>query len=284
MGKLFHFFINNLTLRICITSGRVSSHNVQYHSHTNYGIVKLGINLNGKRVIYMNEPLACFHKECVFSVPIFSHLQPNQMKEIVNVIRDTHFKKGEMVYHAEDMFDALYIVNKGRVKIYRLSETGKEQLIRILKPGDFTGELALFQDVTTEHGIYAEALIPSSICVIHRNDVQNLLLKYPSISLKILAEFSNRLEKSEKQTTSFATQETDTRIALYLAELAEQIHDEPNHKMIELPVSKKDLASYLGTTPETLSRQLKIFETNEIIKQENQRQITILDVDKLISI
>src|SRR5690625_6901514 len=88
----------------------------------------------------MSKSLVCTHQECVYSVPIFGDLQKEQMAEVKKVIQDISFEKGETVYHAEDISDALYIVNKGSVKIYRLSETGKEQLIRILTPGEFRSE------------------------------------------------------------------------------------------------------------------------------------------------
>ena len=91
-------------------------------------------------------------------------------------------------------------------------------------------------------------------------------MKYPSISLKILAEFSNRLEQSEKQTTRFATEKVETRIALFLAECLER-EDQSNE--FEFPMSKKDLASYLGTTPETISRKMSDLEEEGYIKQKS---------------
>src|SRR5699024_9921602 len=100
--------------------------------------------------------------------------------------QDISFEKGETVYHAEDISDALYIVNKGSVKIYRLSETGKEQLIRILTRGEFTGEFALFNDVKSNDVSYAEVVMSSFICMLNRSELQELLISYPSIFFKIL--------------------------------------------------------------------------------------------------
>jgi len=215
---------------------------------------------------------------CVSLVPIFNHLEDNQMNEVMRVVRSVSYKKGEILYHPEDVSDSLYIVNRGNIKIYRLSEAGKEQMIRILHPGDFTGELALFQQ--SVHVAYAEAVTDSLICQIKRDDLQNLLLKYPTISLKVLEEFSNRLDGSEKQTTRFATEKVETRIALFLAEYA----DDQEEIEVTLPMSKKDLASYLGTTPETLSRRLTEFEEQGMIQQKGQRNIKILDLDALLLI
>src|SRR5699024_4164539 len=132
------------------------------------------------------------HRNCVSLVPIFNHLESFQMDDIMTVVQHRTFKKGEMLYHAGEKADALYIVHQGLVKIYRLSESGKEQLVRILNSGDFTGELAIFQDDV--HETFAEAIQDTNICVIYRDDLQRFLLKYPTISLKILYEFSHRLD------------------------------------------------------------------------------------------
>ena len=145
-----------------------------------------------------------------------------------------------------------------------------------MQPGDFTGELALFKE--SIHDDYAEAMEKTEICCIHRSNLQDLLLKYPNISLKILSEFSNRLDQAEHQMTSFATEESETRIALYLSQLVE----ENGSAAIQLPMSRKDLASYLGTRPETISRKLVKFEDEGWIRQKDQREIEILDLDALL--
>ncbi|MBO0961403.1 Crp/Fnr family transcriptional regulator [Neobacillus sp. MM2021_6] len=216
-------------------------------------------------------------KACVSLVPIFNHLEAEQMDEIMVTTNSVSYKRGEIIYRAGDQSDSLYIVNKGKIRIYRISESGKEQLVRILNSGDFTGELALFNDAT--HESFAEAMMETQVCMIKRSDLQEFLLKYPSISLKILAEFSNRLEQSEKQTTRFATENVETRIALFLAEC---IENEGNSQEFVLPMSKKDLASYLGTTPETISRKLADLENAGFIKQKPHKRMEILDLDGLL--
>lgn len=222
---------------------------------------------------------SCAHHACVSLVPIFNHLETAQMDEIMQTVQPGSYKRGEVIYRAGDQSDSLYIVNKGKIRIYRLSESGKEQLVRILNPGDFTGELALFQE--NVHEAYAEAVVDTEVCMIKRSDLQEFLIKYPSISLKILSEFSNRLEKSERQTTRFATERVETRIALFLAECVE---DQDGSLHIQLPMSKKDLASYLGTTPETISRRLTALEEQGLIKQVGQRKMEILKLDELLLI
>lgn len=218
------------------------------------------------------------HKSCVSIVPIFNHLEDEQMDEILDTIKPGKYKKGEIIYSAGDQSDSLYIVNKGRIRIYRLSESGKEQLVRILSVGDFTGELALFSQST--HESYAQAMEETEVCMINRRDLQDFLIRYPSISLKILSEFSRRLEKSELQTTRVSTEKVETRIAQFLVECVD------NNKSMEftLPMSKKDLASYLGTTPETISRKLAELEDTGYIRQKAARKVSVLDFDGLLLI
>lgn len=219
------------------------------------------------------------HQSCVALVPIFNHLEDEHMAEITKAIQSDSYKKGEVIYRAGDQSDSLYIVKSGRVRIYRLSESGREQLVRFLSPGDFTGELALFN--MSVHESYAEAVENTEVCLITRTDLQEFLMKYPSISLKILAEFSRRLEKSEKQTIRVSTEKVETRLARFIAEC---IDGEKSSMEFVLPMSKRDLASFLGTTPETISRKLTDFEEAGYIRQKPHRKIEVLDLDELLLI
>ena len=216
------------------------------------------------------------HRSCVSSVSIFNHLEDYQMDEIMKAIKSVSYKKGEIIYSAGDKSDSLCIVRRGRIRIYRLSESGKEQIVRILASGDFTGELALFRE--SIHESFAETMEDTDVCTITRADLQGFLLKYPSISIKILNEFSKRLDAAEKQATSFVTEKVDKRVAMFLLECM----DNSSKSMeFELPMSKKDLSSYLGTTPETISRKLTEFEDAGYIRQIANRRIKVLDLEGL---
>lgn len=216
------------------------------------------------------------YHNCISIVPIFNHLEKDQMNEITKTIQSISYKKGEHLYNAGDQSDSLYIINEGKIRVYRLSDNGKEQVVRFLLPGDFTGELALFNETT--YDAFAEAMADTKVCMIKRDDFQNLLMSYPTISLKVLTEFSKRLSQSEKQTTRFATEKVETRIALFLLD---SIEEEQATTEFTLPMSKKDLASYLGTTPETISRKFKELEEKGLIIQKENKKIKIVDLNKL---
>ncbi|MDO5653616.1 MAG: Crp/Fnr family transcriptional regulator [Brachymonas sp.] len=213
---------------------------------------------------------------CVSRVPIFNHLPAEALSVIAGKASMRVYERGQFIHRAGDASNKLFIVHKGKIKVYRLAETGKEQLVRILNPGDFAGELALFS--ATEHDSFAEAAQPSEVCTIYQSDVRELLLQYPDISLHVLAELSRRLGTSEKQTAAIATASINARLAQYLADQSEQAAS-PH---FNLPMSRRDLASFLGTTPETVSRRLGEFAEAGWIEQTGQRKITILDLDALL--
>ena len=104
-------------------------------------------------------------------------------------------EKGNFIYQAGDNLSSLYVIHKGRVKITRYSEDGKEQVIRILSHGDFLGELALFNDA--EVNTYAEVLEECVVCLVDNHKLKELMAKSPTLSFKMMNELSNRLEKAE---------------------------------------------------------------------------------------
>ncbi|MHA6251962.1 Crp/Fnr family transcriptional regulator [Oceanobacillus sp. CAU 1775] len=212
---------------------------------------------------------------CVAKVPFFNHLDYDEMMKITMKSTHKNFKKGEIIIHDGDPLDYLYIVHQGRVKIYQIFSSGKEQLLRILDPGEFLGEMALFTKKDMDS--YAEAMEKTQICAIHRDDMQDLMNEYPTIAIKILEQFSNRLDMTEKLVGELSSKDVEMRTATYLVELAEK----SEVSEIVLPMSKKELASFLGTTQETISRRLSTFQSKGWIEQIGHRNINILNMEAL---
>lgn len=214
---------------------------------------------------------------CISRVPIFNHLTDIEMLEISKVAVRKKLKKGELLFHSDELSEHLFIVHKGLVKMYRITENGKEQIIRFVDEGDFIGELSLFSKSVTSS--FAEAMEHTEICTIHQQDIHQLLLSYPTISIKILEEFTRRLHETESLIEKLNSQDVEKRVASYLIELIEnQVVDK---MIIQLPVRKGDLASYLGTSQETLSRRLSTLQNQGLIEMKGQRMIIIKQLEKL---
>ncbi len=208
-------------------------------------------------------------KSCVERVPIFSNLDREEMKEITSIINHKKFKKNELIYMAGEKGGSLYVINEGKVKITRISSSGKEQVIRILGAGEFMGELSIFKSSALMDN--AEALTDTMLCVINERDFKKILKKYPLISFKIMEELSQRLERAEALIENINLNSVEKRLADILLQLVDKNGE------INLNMSKRDLASQIGMSSETLSRKLSAFQELGIIKLVGQRKVIILN-------
>lgn len=209
------------------------------------------------------------HTSCIKCVPIFSSLTDDEMLEIAQITKAKKFEKGEMVYTAGDKGGTLFVLHTGRVKITRLSSGGKEQVIRVVGPGEFIGELSLFSSLELTDN--AEVLETSNMCIIEGAKLKELMAKYSSIAFKVLDELSRRLEKAENLIESINLNTVEQRLARELLELS------CGKKEIELTMTKGDFASRLGMSQETLSRKLTAFQDSGLIELRGQRKIRIKD-------
>lgn len=203
-------------------------------------------------------------------MPIFNHLTEEEMNEVFSKVSSKQYGKHDHLYMSEDPKNSLFVLHRGKVRIYRLNEEGKDQLIRVLMPGDFTGELALFGKEAS-HDAYAEIMEESRVCEISKKDIYGLLKEYPDIGIKIIEKFSERLKEMEQQATNIALLSSEERLLEYI-----RTHmDEDDY--VKLAMTKKDLASYLSMQPETLTRVFKKLEADEVIEKVNNKKYRVLD-------
>ena len=215
------------------------------------------------------------HKSCIHNVPIFSTLNEDEMFEVLMTASHQSLKKGETIYTEGDNHKKMFVINKGKVKISKISKNGKEQIIRILGKGDFTGELSLFNE--EDHKSRAEAVENTSICLVESDKIKELMEKNSKIAIKILSEMSKRLEETENLIETIGLKDVDEKVSSLLLDLSK------GSNIVNLDMTKKDLAAHIQITPETLSRRLSSYEDMNIIKQNSFRRITILDRDALKS-
>lgn len=213
------------------------------------------------------------NSNCIELVPIFSNLTNDEMMEIALITTDRTYEKGAMVYTAGDVGEKLYVIHKGRVKISRIAANGKEQVIRVLGPGEFMGELSLFSPLPMTDN--AEVLEKSTMCIIEGKRLKGIMGKYPTIAFKVMEELSQRLEKAENLIEDINLNSVETRLAQILIKMA----DDKNEVLLNM--KKGDFASQIGMSQETLSRKLTSFQEKGLIKQIGNRRIVLLDKDRL---
>lgn len=218
----------------------------------------------------------CFKREgknCITQVPIFSNLNQEEMMEVARITSEKTYEKGEMIYTAGDSGDKLYVIHQGKIKITRVSEAGKEHVIRVLGPGEFLGELSLFNPAPlTDH---AEVLEKTILCLIDGENLRQLMSKYPPVTWKVMEELSQRLAKVENLIENISIHGVEKRLADILMDMAN------NKGEVVLEMSKKDFASHMGMSQETLSRKLTIFQEMGFIELIGHRKINLLNLEAL---
>lgn len=210
---------------------------------------------------------------CIEIVPIFSNLTEEEMLEIANITTEAKFEKGSYVYMANDLGGKLYVLHSGRVKISRLNINGKEQVLRIVEPGEFMGELTLLSHTPLTDN--AEVVEKTLMCMIDGDKLKTLMNKYPSIAFKVMEVLSKRLEQAESLIEKINLNTVEQRLALALLDLVRSNNE------ITLNMTKGDFASSIGMSQETLSRKLTSFQDEGIIELVGQRKIIVKKINAL---
>ncbi|MFH0813621.1 MAG: Crp/Fnr family transcriptional regulator [Pseudomonadota bacterium] len=205
-------------------------------------------------------------------IPLFQGLPQEHLENLNTIVEEQACKRGQIIFSEGDEGDGFYVVISGRVKVFKLSFEGKEQILHIFGPGEPFGEVPVFAGKCFPAN--AEALEESRIFYFPRDAFVDLIKSTPSLALNMLAVLSQRLRKFTVLVEDLALKEVPGRLAAYLLFLSQK---QNNADRVKLDTSKGQLASLLGTIPETLSRILARMTTEGIIESDGNRGIRILD-------
>lgn len=197
-------------------------------------------------------------------IPLFGTFQAADHEQLANLLRRLIMKKGDVLFRKGDEGTALYIIIKGRMKITVPSKLGDEITLAILSRGDFFGEMALLDSLPRSAD--ATAMEETLLYVLNRSDFQSFLIHNENAVRSILYALSSRLRKTDDFLTEVCFLNISARLARRLLEMAESLLQENSHgSSMELKLTQSDLASLLGTTRETINRELKILRDRGIV-------------------
>ena len=222
------------------------------------------------------------HESCVGRVPLFASLTPQQRAVVAGYARPTHLARGEQLYGPGDAVSRLFVVHTGRVKVVRIAANGTEQLIRTAGPGDAVGEHAFVTGARPDHHVVAMGEV--QLCVFDHRDLAALMAAYPGVVLGMLRAVTRRLDSLERRLAALSGTDVAGRLADYLLALpiaADTLTAGDGRTRVRLPMAKKDLASYLGTTPESLSRALRRMTEDHVISAGRGPVVVIEDAEAL---
>lgn len=222
----------------------------------------------------------CSDRYCASKVSLFQHLNDAGLEQITRMIGHKNVKRGEVVFHEGDPLASLYIINRGSVKAYTYTREGKEQILYVMTEGDFFGELTLLKEDVFEYSI--TALEDTALCVLSQEDFRKVLASSPQVRDQVLAHAYDRIKSLEKLVQVVTNKDVDVRMAVLLSNLAVGFGVEDQRGIaINMPLSREDMAAYLGLTRETVSRRLSALQSEGILYLEGSRRVVVQDLDRL---
>jgi len=187
-------------------------------------------------------------KQLIQTSILFEGLSPDQQNMISDIAVEKKYGKGQTIFFEGDEGIGFYMVGTGKIKIYKMSPLGKEHILHIFGPGEPFGEVPVF------HGqpfpATAETLSETTTLFFPRDKFVKLVEGSPAIALGMLAILSLRLRRFAAQIENLSLKEVPARLAGYLLYLSEEQNKTDE---VDLDISKGQIASLLGTIPETLS-------------------------------
>lgn len=213
--------------------------------------------------------------DIIKDISLFNGLPENQLNEIGRIAVKKRYDKGEIIFLEGDEGNGFYVVADGKVKIFKSSIDGKEHILHIYGPGNPFGEVPVFSG--KKFPANAQAILKSHLLFFPRTAFVELITTNPSLAMNMLAVLSMRLREFTVQIENLSLKEVPGRLASYLIYLADEQKSGTN---IFLPISKGQLASLLGTIPETLSRIFTKMSSRNLI-EINGREIKLLDRNSL---
>lgn len=210
-------------------------------------------------------------------ISVCRSLAPPDMARLQAIISTAHAEAGQPIIHEGDAAENLFNVVSGAVKLYKLLPDGRRQMTGFLFSGDFLG-IAL-------NDIYvytAEALTPVRLCRFPRRRLEGLLSVIPSLEHELLGEATTELVAAQEQMLLLGRKTARERVASFLLMLAKRARDHGRPaNPIDLPMSRADIADYLGLTTETVSRTITLLRQSKAISAASRGEIEILNQSAL---
>ncbi len=199
------------------------------------------------------------------AVPYFSGLSDTVLASVGKHIFEKRAERGEIIFFEGEPADVLYFVVEGVVKAFKTSADGKEQIFRIIRPGDSINDVPVFSGgVNLASAGAMSAVILSGI---KKKELENILKEYPQIAANIINVLSRRVEELITLVEDFSFRRVSGRVAKILLEYTGQGNGEKPR------LTQQEIAAMIGTAREMVGRSLKNLESEGAIRIERNRII-----------
>jgi CRP/FNR family cyclic AMP-dependent transcriptional regulator len=212
-------------------------------------------------------------------VDIFEPLSKEEIERLNGQLSDIHLETGEIFYSPEDRSEKLFLLQKGRVRVYKSADR-RELTLAIVEAGTVFGEMALTAQRLQE--AYAQAMEPSEVSVMHREDLERLILEKPEVGLRITHLLSERLRRYEIRLEDISLKGVSARLASLILSLIESEGVVVGKNYVKIPThhTHQHLATMIGANREAVTKAFARLQDARIVELK-RRLIYVADIEAL---
>jgi CRP-like cAMP-binding protein len=217
----------------------------------------------------------CVCASCDFRDVVFSYLDDNSIDDLCNHKEEQFFHKGEIINHEGEKINTFKYLKSGLVKLYRRTSTGEEQVITITRPFEFVSNMSIFSEERYQYSV--SALEDSVVCMVKLDFIKELFFKNGGFAMGLLTKISLINDKIINQTLDIRQKNLIGRVAYVLLYFTKEIY---KSRVFDLPVSRKEIADYIGMSTANVIRTLSDFKKEGIIRVFG-KTIEVVELEKL---
>jgi CRP/FNR family transcriptional regulator, cyclic AMP receptor protein len=212
-------------------------------------------------------------------VDILEPLTREEIKELSRRVPDTHFQRGQILYTPYEKNEVLFMLKKGRVRIYRVSPDGREFTLTVRGAGTVFGEMSL--TAQRLENAYAEAMEPVTVCKMRRLDFERLVMDRPQVGLKVMSVLSERLFLAEDRMEDIALKDVPSRLASFILQLIESegVVSREGYK-VPARYTHRQVATMIGSKRETVTKAFTLLQQVGAVELK-RRRIHVKDAETL---
>jgi len=217
----------------------------------------------------------CVCASCDFRDVVFSYLDDSSVEMLCDNKEEQFFRKGEIINHEGEKIHTFKYLKSGLVKLFRRTSNGEEQVITITRPFEFVSNMSIFSEERYQYSV--SALEDSVVCMIKLDFIKNMFFQNGAFAMGLLTKISMINDKIISQTLDIRQKNLVGRVAYVLLYFTKEIY---NSRVFDLPVSRKEIADYIGMSTANVIRTLSDFKKEGIIRVFG-KTIEVVEVSKL---
>lgn len=220
------------------------------------------------------------YKNLIDKIPFFYGLSDEEKEEISSGVEFLKVKNGDIIFETGDSADRLYIVVEGKIKIYKNLVDGREQILYIYTAGDFVGGLNLLKD--DEYRYIGEVIENGMVATLTKIKFDEVVLNNPKSLKKILEKSYDRIRLAEGLIDRLFNGTADGKVASLLLDLADIFGTKvKDGVLLDFPISREEMASFAGTSRETITRKLHQFKSEGYLDVLGNKKILLKNIEKI---